>query len=251
MSQESSQGGQVQVVEPGSPDDPFSVKGAAGEQPKTGPNAGPSQPATDDNPPASEPFTEDDDAKLLRELEETIQTRVSAAQSGLNKRNSQLEKQVKETSEQLAAVQKSLKDAERRAAAANLSEDQLAVLKAQWDAEDKEGTLGTKEKAVDDYFRNVTAYDLVTRYGKYGLTPELLEEAETVDEMHLVAEKTRADFLESGGKPAPTGPAGARAPSDLGGRAPGAEPFKLGTEQGVKALADNVRDLFKQPGNVL
>jgi len=250
MSPESSQDGRVQVVEPGSPDDPFSVKGT-GEQPKTGPSARPSQPATDDNPPASEPFTEDDDAKLLRELEETIQTRVSAAQSGLNKRNSQLEKQVKETSEQLTAVQKSLKDAERRAAAANLGEDQLAVLKVRWDAEDKEGTLTVKEKAVDDYLRATTAYDLVVRYGKYGLTPELLEEAETVDEMHLVAERTAREFLESGGKPAEKGPAGAKAPSDLGGRAPGAEPFKLGTEQGVKGLADNVRNLFKQPGNVL
>ena len=253
MTRESSQEGSVQVVEPGSKDDPFSVKATPQDQPPTKPDNVQSQPVTDDTQVASDDsgFTEEDDAKLSLELlEKQIQDRVALAHSGLDKRVSQFEKQVKALTGELATAQKAAKDAERRAAGANLSEDQLAVLKARWDAEDKEGGLVTKEKAVDDYFHDVTAYDLVTRYGKYGLTAELLEEAESVDEMHLVAEKTRADFLESGGKPVEKGPAGAKAPTDLGGRAPGAEPFKLGTEQGVKGLADNVRNLFRQPGSI-
>jgi hypothetical protein len=249
MSLESSPVGSVQVVEPGSADDPFTVKQ---DQPTTRPDNVQSQPVTEETPESSDlEWTEEDDAKLLAELEEQVQARVAAAHSGLDKRVAQFEKQVMSLSEELAAAQKAVKDAERRAAAANLSEDQLAVLKAQWEAEDLEGSLKMKEKALDDYLRNVTAYDLVTRYEKYGLTAEQLEEAESVDEMHLIAERVRADFLESGGKPAPKGPAGAKAPTDLGGRAPGAEPFKLGTEQGVKSLADNVRNLFKQPGNIL
>jgi len=244
-------GGNVTVVDPGSEDDPFTAGNAPVVEPPADPPATetpatPSQPT--DDPDKPEPEGEGQD--LLR-LEEYIQTRVSAAHSGLDKRINTLAKQNSSLENTLAETLKASKDAERRARAEGATDEEKAVLERHWELEDREAGLNTRMKAVDDYRMHVTALDLVTRFGKYGVTAETLADAETPEDMEVLAERTSREFLESGKKPGETaGPAGAKAPSDLGGAPVAPAPFKLGTEQGVEGMAANVKNLFGQPGNI-
>lgn len=237
---EPSGGGQVTVVEPGSEDDPF-TKGVAG----------PDATVTDDttSQPDSE-FKGDDDAKLLQELkgymDTEVQGRVSKAQSGWDTRNRTLDAKV-------AGLEKELRTTRRQAEAAGMSEDDRQAFQEKWNLEDLQASLETKTKAVDDYHRVVKLYDLTTRYGDFGVTEELLEPCEAPEDMELLAEKTRADFLATGKKPGSAGkktPAGASAKTDVGGGPAGKEEFKLGAEQSVQAMASNVSKLFRESGSI-
>ena len=244
---EPSGGGSVQVVEPGSKDDVFSTKNVQPDPAATQPDPNQSQP---DDTGGDGGFTADDDSKLLSKLEEQIQARVAKAHSGLDKRNDQLQKRLDEITQDLETQRQTAKEAERRARVEGLSDEEKAAHQARWNVEDEKVLLKKQQAAVDEYLRQTKAYDLVVRYGRYGLEPEHLEDAESVDEMDLIAEKIRGDFLETGKKPVDKEtPAGSKGPSDLGGAPPGAEPFKLGTEQGVAGMAANIKGLFKQPGN--
>lgn len=245
-------GGNVTVVDPGSEDDPFTAGNAPvvetpEDQPATETPAPLSQPT--DDPDKPEP--DKDEGQDLLKLEEYIQTRVSAAHSGLDKRINTLAKQNSSLENTLAETLKASKDAERRARAEGATDEEKAVLERHYELEDKEELLNARTKVVDEYRMHVTALDLVTRFGKYGVTAETLADAETPEDMEVLAERTSREFLESGKKPGETaGPAGAKAPSDLGGAPAAPAPFKLGTEQGVEGMAANVKNLFGQPGNI-
>ena len=251
--QDPSSGGNVTVVEPGSEDDPFKAGNApvaepSADQPPTDPPAPPSQP-TDD---PEQPKPEEGEGQDLLKLEELIQSRVAAAHSGLDKRINTLAKQNSSLENTLAETLKVSKDAERRARAEGATDEEKAGLERIWELEDREKGLDARTKVVDEYRMHVTALDLVTRFGKYGVTAETLADAETPEDMEVLAERTSREFLESGKKPGETaGPAGAKAPSDLGGAPATPAPFKLGTEQGVEGLAANVKSLFGRPGNIV
>lgn len=250
--EDTSGGGNVTVVEPGSTDDPFNAANAPAE-PKEDQPATVAAPATLSQPTddKEQPKPEGEGQDLLK-LEEYIQTRVSAAHSGLDKRINALAKQNVTLETTLTETQKASKDAERRARAEGATDEDKAVLERHWELEDREAGLSARTKVVDEYRLHVTALDLVTRFGKYGVTADTLADAETPEDMEVLAERTSREFLEGGGKPGETpGPAGAKAPSDLGGSPASPAPFKLGTEQGVEGIAANVKSLFGQPGNII
>lgn len=247
--EDTSGGGNVQVVEPGSADDPFSTQTAPVEPPAdpaaTPEPVTPSQPA--DDPDKPEPTGDGQD---LLKLEEFIQGRVASAHSGLDKRINFLTKQNSSLEDKLTESLKASQDAERRARAEGATDEEKEVLERHWELEDRAKGLDARTEVVDKYRLHVTAFDLVSRFGKYGLTAETIADAETPEEMEVLAERTAREFLEKGGKPA-EGPAGAKAPSDLGGSPAAPAPFKLGTEQGVEGMAANVKNLFGQPGNAI
>lgn len=250
--QDPSGGPNVQVVEPGSEGDPFSAGNApenpspTDQPPTETPEAPLSQPTDDPEQPKPEGEGQD-----LLKLEEFVQGRVSAAHSGLDKRINALTKQNSSLEDKLTESLKASKDAERRARAEGATDEEKAAYERLWALDDREQALDARTAIVDKYRTHVTAFDLVTRFGKYGVTAEILAEAETPEDMEVLAERTAREFLEKGGKPGETAsPAGAKAPSDLGGAPAAPAPFKLGTEQGVEGLAANVKNLFGQPGNI-
>jgi len=243
-------GGNVTVVEPGSTGDPFTAGNAPVVEPPADPPATPepvtpSQPANDPDKP--KPTGEGQD---LLKLEEFIQGRVATAHSGLDKRINVLTKQNSSLEDKLTESLKASQDAERRARAEGATDEEKAVLERHWELDDRAKLLDVRTGVVDKFRLHVTAFDLVTRFGKYGVTAETIADAETPEEMEVLAERTAREFLESGGKPA-EGPAGAKAPSDLGGSPAAPAPHKLGTEQGVEGMAANVKDLFGQPGSIV
>jgi len=245
MSEEPSDGKGVTVVEPGSSDDPFRPGAEPPDPaPTEKPESSASQPTDKKSDDAggepAEGFTPQEDQALLAELNEAIEKRVGQVQSTKDKEIAKIADSLKETQKELGAVK-------RNARLEGLTDEQKAELENRWRIEDRERELDERSKAVDDYRAATTAYDLMVRYGQYGLTKEALEAAESPEDMEIVALKVKSDFLE-GGKP-PEKKAD-KAKSDVGGSAPPPEEPKLGTEQGVDKMAENVKGLFSQPGNV-
>jgi len=244
--------GNIQVVEPGSPGDPFSVNNQ---------NVPPVDPAATGDPvPASQPATSDaitniaallKDPEVVKVIDATVNERVSKAQSGLDKLNLTLKKNLEATKAQAEAAEKKATRLERQVQLSNLSAEDRAAQLQQFDFEDKEDALKTKAKGVDDYYRSVTALDLVNKYGLYGFSENDIGDDDTVEEMEIKALRKQNEFYVGGGKVATTGPAAASAPSDLGAGGPAAPAFKLGTEQGRDSMAANLKTLMGRPEKVL
>lgn len=245
----------VTIVEPGAADDPFT-------QPATD-QAASAQKVVDEanraegsvqGQPATETPTEpakqpDPDLAALAALNDLVQGKVSQVQTGLDRKIAAMEKQATALSEQLTASERKATEAERKGKMDGMSEEDATVLQSKWDVDDAKAELDTQRKAVDDYRTAVAAYDAMTKYGHLGLTEDMFEgkSAEEIDGMMDAFEVV----AKAKGEEKPGAPAGATAASDVGGKPPAAEPFKLGTEQGVGAMAANVKALFGQPGNIL
>lgn len=243
-SPESSGAAGIAVVEPGSKDDPFTEKGTQDLAATAEPEPTVSQPDETKLTPEEQAAL---DAELAGVIEAKVQERLRAIQSGADKRVASVEKDLRE-------LRSALRQSQREAQVAGMTADEKATFKDRFALEDERDVIKTQKEAVDEYRKAVEMLRLVTVFEKYGVTQDLLEACETPEEMELLAERTRADFLEKGGKPgAPLtkkSPAGAAAKTDLGG-APGAEDTgKLSLEQGVGHLAGNIRNLFGKPGNV-
>ncbi len=253
MSPESSDG-KVTEVTPGSPDDPFSVN-FKGSQPAD-------QPAPVTEPPVSqpdEPKSSDattDIAALLKNPEviaaigKQVDARVSEAQKGLNKRDALVTKQLKEAQETLAKNQEEMTRLQREAQLANLSDEERIRLQQEWHYEDEMKKVTDANAKVVEYHRGVEALRLVTEYGAYGFTPEMIEDDDSLEDMAVKARDAKIAFLQAGGKvpdEKPAAPAAASAASDLGGGGPAPKEFKLGTAQGVDAMAANLKALIERP----
>lgn len=244
--------GNIQVVEPGSPGDPFSTNNQ-----NVAPPVDPA--ATGDPAPASQPVTSDaitniaallKDPEVVKVIDATVNERVSRAQSGLDKLNRTLKQNLEATKAQAEAAEKKATRLERQVQLSNLTDTERAAQLQQFDYEDKEDALKVKAKGVDDYYRSVTALDLVNKYGMYGFSEEDIGDDDTVEEMEIKALRKQNEFYV-GKVPASAGPAAASAPSDLGAGGPAAPAFKLGTEQGRDSMAANLKALMGRPEKVL
>ena len=251
MSQESSVG-KVEEVVPGSENDPFS---------KNYVSPAPVQPASAAKPPVSQPDelkpsdAVTDIAALLKDPEvsaaigKMVEDRVSKAQSGLNKRDALLTKQLEEAKKAQEKQEAEVTRLRRAVEVAGMSKEEKEALQQQWNYDDAMKEVEKTRLSVTDYHRHVEALRLVNEYGKYGFTPEMIEDDDSLEDMEVKALRAKADFFEGGGKPAekPAGPAAASAASDLGGAGPAPKEFKLGTGQGIDAMSANLKALIERP----
>ena len=255
MSQESSVG-KVEEVVPGSENDPFS---------KNYVSPAPVQPASDAAPPVSQPDelkpsgAVTDIAAILASEEgqaaigKQVEDRLAKAQSGLNKRDALLTKQLEEAKKTQEKQEAEVTRLRRAVEVAGMSKEEKEALQQQWNYEDAMNEVERKRLGVEDYHRHVEALRLVTEYERYGFTPEMIEDGDSLEEMEVKALRTKANFFEGGGKPVekPAGPAASSAASDLGGAGPAPEAFKLGTGQGIEAMSANLRALINRPEQTL
>ena len=251
MSQESSVG-KVEEVVPGSENDPFS---------KNYVSPAPVQPASAAEPPVSQPDelkpsgAVTDIAAILASEEgqaaigKQVEDRLAKAQSGLNKRDALLTKQLEEAKKAQEKQEAEVTRLRRAVEVAGMSKEEKEALQQQWNYDDAMKEVEKTRLSVTDYHRHVEALRLVNEYGKYGFTPEMIEDDDSLEDMEVKALRAKADFFEGGGKPAekPTGPAAASAASDLGGAGPAPKEFKLGTGQGIDAMSANLKALIERP----
>ena len=119
-----------------------------------------------------------------------------------------------ELEEALAAARdhnKTLMDRLEILAVASLPPDQkeraqalIAEAKKEAEKEIQEASVGERELILD-------RREIAAEYQSYGLTTDLLKDAKSKGEMEVIALRTKADFLEKGGRPNPS-----KIPSDNG-----------------------------------
>jgi len=244
--------GKVEEVVPGSENDPFS---------KNYVSPAPVQPAPDAKPPVSQPdelkpsgavadiaailASEEGQAAIGKQVED----RLAKAQSGLNKRDALLTKQLEEAKKTQDKQEAEVTRLRRAVEVAGMSKEEKEALQQQWNYDDAMKDVEKTRLSVTDYHRHVEALRLVNEYGTYGFTPEMIEDDDSLEDMEVKALRAKADFFEGGGKPAekPAGPAAASAASDLGGAGPAPKEFKLGTGQGIDAMSANLKALIERP----
>lgn len=271
---------QPTVVVPGSSDDPFSVNhgkpanehvavqqapGQAAQAVVDAPRTAPagevvSQPASTPAPaatPAAKPgLTQEDVDKI-------VGTRLKEAQSGWDKRNQQLQQQLKAEQDARVAAEKSHRDDLRRIQLEGLRPEQQTQLQQQWAYEDRMAELNNREKSVTDYYGSVERLRVFEAYKAFGVTEEDLLAISDPAEMESFAKDKKLAWFEGGGmgaKPAGEGdgkpasgsgaaPAGASAHYDTGGSPPAPETGKLITQAGVDSMGANIKNMFATPGN--
>ena len=273
MTQEPSKGGGIQVVE-GGDDDPFTklVDESGAPTPTEKPPTG-SQPGTEAPPgtEGEETLTPEEGQALeegLRKLGwvkgDEIQERISQAQSGHDRRNAALEKQLKDERDARLESEATLRHEVQEARVQGLPEEEREQAQRLFEHKEEQRRVREQAQATDSYFQTVRAYDLSVRYAQYwpGATDAekrtaaeaALMGCEDVDGMELLAERQKSEFYEalaSGKAPEAGGakkPAGAGAPSDAGGAAPAEKPTEPSTEQNLDAMAGNIKGMFGKPG---
>lgn len=94
----------------------------------------------------------------------------------------------------------------------SLPPDQKARAKELIEAAKQEATKEIQETSVTIRELALDRREIAGEYATYGLTQDALKDAKSRGEMEVIALRTKADFLEKGGKPNP-----ASIPSDKGG----------------------------------
>lgn len=193
-------------------------------------------------------------------LEEYIAEQArDAAQRVARAQQSSYDKQAAELRNQLKDAQVALKQREREGKLANedLSEQEKDLLRGKWELEDERVALDEYNAETDIFFRRVFIANLVQENPQFGVTAEDLEAFEEPEEMEAFVKDAEINFWRTGGKAtvipssAPVAsapqekpaPAGASAPSDIGGQ-PAYTPAATASKgMGVDAVKQTIESL--------
>ena len=229
------------VVEPGSPDDPFSanykgdsasaaaspaasvsgvppVTAADGPQVPTGTSA--ATPSTPSPAPATPAATPDAPQRTLEELlkdptlvehfaglmNEKVGTALRTQQSSYDKQISALKTEVKEAREANLRI-------ERETKLEGLNDDERDILKKSWELEDKARSLEEYESTLDEYWQGMYVANLVAENRKFGVTAEDFDGLTEPEQMDIVVLRKEAEFYRNGGAQTPAPTAAATSPA--------------------------------------
>lgn len=268
------------VVEPGSPDDPFSSHNPANaatasvpaatpvvETPASQPNASvPSveAPTIESTKPGSVPVSTPAAPAVTttgltqEQVDKIVSDRLREAQSGWDRRNQLLQEQVKQEKERIAALEKQHRDELRKAQLEGLPLSERTRMQEVWEIEDARAEVKAQRDAVTQYHQTVEGLRLFQEYHIFGVTEDDLLGLD-VDKMEAFCKDKKLAFFEAGGniaeagkgntpaaKPAaaPAAKPGSSAPYDPGGMPPAPEGTKLLTTQGVQSLGANIKSMF-------
>lgn len=270
---------QPTVVVPGSSNDPFSVNYKAPSEESLAspavqvPQRGVTAAVHEDVPNASEtaptpapvtaqpsPETAPDNTgaavkpeELQAMVREAVEKARREAQSAADKRVAQLEKQIKDAQEASMKAEREAKLKDEY-----LSDEEKARLKQTWELEDTKRELDVYHDQLESYYKSLQVETLSKEYAQFGVTREDLEAIDDADEMERFVQSKELEFHRSGktvqspAAPVPTAtvvatppeaPAGASAPTHVGGTAPAPEAPKFLTGQGWKDLAFNLKNI--------
>lgn len=198
-------------------------------------------------------------------IAEQIRTAAAAsAETARRDAQSANDKRIAALEAKLTASQEAARKAERDAALNNedLSDEDKVFLRRKYDQDDREAGLDAREAQVETYFKAVLVANLVQEKAQYGVTASALEAFTEPEEMTAYVTEKELEFYRNGGAVAtPTtviasgapvasappvqvntlpAPAGATAPSDLGGSAALAAPVTLSKDLGIDAVKSNL-----------
>lgn len=254
----------VQVVNGGA-NDPFAAKpaesspqggasdGKAGDASATSAQA--DKTAVTPVIPQSVTDTKPVDAVSREEFDKLV-TAARAAQSAADKQANLLREQLKTEKAQRTRIERDSKLSNEE-----LSDAEKELLRGTWALEDKEADLEEREAANEELFRTIYIARSLSTAEKFGVTAEQLEACTEPEEMDIVCLRAETEFYRSGkhltlaealaatpnggDKPvvedASKVPAGAQAPTDLGGGGLAEPPTTLSTGRGINALMESLK----------
>lgn len=222
-------GGNVQVVEPGSPEDPFTQAASATTAEPSPPPAGePGVPAVTvatETPVEGEltvpaaatlpvPTAEElaalspEDQALIAGLYEQARKDLEAEvlpkiQSGYDKRTAALERQIAAMQEASDKREAELQAEIRERMLTGLTPEEQDKLKAQWSAEDARAEIDNYRAEVEAYYKSVFMADCITRFPELELTMEELDQFDTPEEIESAIKDAMIELYRSGQAPAP------------------------------------------------
>lgn len=286
----------IEVVDPGSEDDPFRQPSAAGSDPAS---ATASEGAEDGEDEDDDEATDEDDVETqgdpdtdddeddelteeeltaLEELETYLQEQaarrveqevVPRLQSTYDRQIAAQERQLRELREANEKRVQELTAQVREAQLNGLPEAEKARLRTEWDWEDRQRQLDTREAELTGYHNEIQKAFIVQEYSQFGLQLDDLDEFETPEEMVEFAREVELEYyrlmVKNGGqvaedtdeededeekprskkvsaKPKARVPAGASAPSDGGGGPAVPEGSKFNSNTGPSAMAENIKN---------
>lgn len=240
---------QVIVVEPGSPDDPFTQAASdAVPTPSTTPAVEPGKVSTTvletpaDGVPAAVPtptipepdaaelaqlspedqeFIKDLYAQARKELEDEVVPRI---QSGYDRREAALQRQITTMQEAASKREAELQSEIRDRMLAGLTPEEQDKLRAQWDVADERAKLDEMRIEVEAYHKSVFIADCIQRFPELELTVEELDTFPTPELIESAIKDAMIDYYREGGQatPAPGAAAAAAATTTPAAAAPAA-----------------------------
>lgn len=261
------------AASPAKPEDEGTKAAPAAEGPKSPteqngtatastPESATGKPASPDAPARTlaQMLEEDEDAKkFIAGLVNAKAEEVRRAEQSVR------DKQVNTLREELKAAREAAIKAEREAKlnSEDLSDEEKETLRNKYALEDEKARIDAYAEEVDGMYKALVVAKLVESHGQFGVTEEALSAFDEPDEMEAFAKDKELEAYRSGTLTAKTNqvpdravaasaaetetkeqvPAGASAPSDVGGGAPPAPPVQLSPEAGMDTLASNLSKL--------
>lgn len=245
------------------------VRGAERVVAADGPQVQPVAPATNTAPlaatpqaaaPTADPSTPEPVVPVVPDVEallkERLETALRAQQSAADKRMAALEKQLNEAKEATIRAQRDAK-----LNSEDLSDDEKAILRDKFLLEDERAQLAKDVEENDKYYRELMIERYARDYAQFGVTAVELDAIDEPDDMEAFVLKKELEFLRSGKAPAtavvpaavvtapvtaavePTAPAGASAPTHIGGNAPAPQAPAFRREASADAMRENLKNL--------
>ena len=204
------------VVEPGSPEDPFTARNAApspssdaepeakGEpvarsvgEPSSQASAAGVTPAPTSAEGEEDELSPEEQARLETVLDTRLASRIESArrewQSKADKRADDLQKQLDAS----VVAQKALQDSIREGQLLDLTDDEREALKAKWSLDDRKAELDEYEAAVDEMYKTMYTASILEEYAPYGVTGESLNRFEEPEQMEAWCEAVKTGWEQA------------------------------------------------------
>ncbi|KKN84466.1 hypothetical protein LCGC14_0289280 [marine sediment metagenome] len=250
---------------------PVEVTSGPGAVAKT---AAPAAAAPAEAEPKEKPSEGPTEAERLAGLktygEEQAETARRAAQATADKRASVVDRQLQDANEATKVLKNDIRELQGR----ELTEEERATARAKYEQDDRSEGLDTQQKELLALQRDVYIDSLLLEFKEIGVTREALEQIETAEEMELFCERQTSSSLreqiKSGTEPQPAAapeekpaekpaattekpaeqpkpqvpiPAGASAPSDVGGSGAPVDDKAFNQKQDAGAMRENLNNM--------
>lgn len=251
----------VEVTEPGSDEDPFKGRVETEEDTTTEDETEDEEETDDDaeeEEASEETLTDEDAEKLNTALDERVDKKLRERQSGWDRQIESQRREIDKLTKDAAAERKEARERVREAQARDLTDEERQEFKDRWALEDKEAELADRETASEDFYRTTMALDLFNRHREYVSEQDLADKVEagdSVEEMERFCLQKQADHYKAiaegkpvKGKKPKKAPSGSKAKSDTTGSGTPRKGDTGKLEQGRDAMAEALKNKFKQPG---
>lgn len=169
------------------------------------------------------------------------------------------DKRITTLTDELKAAREAALVTAREGKLENLTDDEQQILREKWAIEDERRMLDAEIEVADTYFRSMYVATLIQDYAQFGVTAEDLEQLDEPEEMDAFVAEKELSYYRSGQhltavvpahqvessavQPVETAPAGAQAPTDVGGSGPSTTPAKFDESPGLDVMARNLNNL--------